>query len=918
MSDSTLETGKKVQHAEFGEGVIVAPERGGYVRVFFPSGERLVPFASLQTSLSWDERVLSGVEGTDQRRREIRLCLEAHALPLMENATALTSAPIDLLPHQVVLTHRIASASPRRFLVADEVGLGKTIETGLLLRELASRDELSRTLMIVPAGLVDNWDRELNQVFKLNFEVFGALGDVTDRKSNAFANHNRLIASIDTLKRPERLKRLLQSPRWDLIVFDEAHHLSASKQGKRVRKTENYKLAEALKEHTRDLLLLSATPHQGDHFSFWMLIQLLNPTLFRDVEDMVSNRHRLNSVMFRRTKADACKPDGSPLFARRSVHTEALNLSDTERVFYQALQAYISDGFDLSKRQGGSRGLGFVMAIFQKIAASSFAAVRRTLTRRLIGLTLHESLLKEQSLDLDGRQRLLAEARDLIHEEYQLPRNPFGQNQVEAILADLRLRVHKKLDEEELERVSGMAGDEVVEARGEDAVALLVQAALPEERDRIRDLLRLFPQDRETKLAKLVEALGILWAQKPDEKIVIFATYLGTVELIGKALETNFPGKGVVVLRGGDHDSKTAAEKKFKRPDGPKVIVCTAAGREGINLQHARILFNFDLPWNPMDVEQRIGRIHRYKQLHTAQVYNIVLGDTIEGRIYLLLEQKLKTIAEAVGKVDSEGNIAEDLRGQILGQLAERLAYDRLYREAVADPGLKRTELEIESAMSNAREARQVVFDLFQDLEGFSLDDYQPYTDVEPAKKRMVAFLSDSVKDEGFLVKPLGSDQYLLEEMNGKASLKFTTDRASMDGGGEQVLMGLDHPVFRHHLDRWQGLKPEFRGVSLKSGDGSGILSWWKVECTGKEGERKIVLLPLAIDDLENRVPRRERIGIELLEAKSSPSMLTTESKLARLKGVLEPMLERELLHRGLINEKVGYSSTLVGWIEDI
>ena len=161
------------------------------------------------------------------------------------------------------------------------MGLGKTIETALILRELASRGELTRALMVVPAGLVNNWHRELNEVFNLDFEVFGSEGDITDRKTNAFAKHDRLIASIDTLKRPARIKRLLDAPRWDLVVFDEAHHLTAYKTGGKVRKTENYKLAEALKDHSRDLVLLSATPHQGNHFQFWMLAQLLNPTLFR-------------------------------------------------------------------------------------------------------------------------------------------------------------------------------------------------------------------------------------------------------------------------------------------------------------------------------------------------------------------------------------------------------------------------------------------------------------------------------------------------------------------------------------------------------------------------------------------------------------------------------------------------------------
>lgn len=170
------------------------------------------------------------------------------------------------------------------------------------------------------------------------------------------------------------------------MVFDEAHHLTAYKQGNKVRKTQNYKLGEILRDHCRDLFLLSATPHQGDHFRFWKLVQLLDPTLFEDELEMLEHRHRLNSVVIRRTKADACRSDGSTLFARRWVHTEAFVMSDGERLFYQALNEYLCDGFALAKKMGGKgRALGFVMTIFQKIAASSFAAVHRTLRRRVVG-----------------------------------------------------------------------------------------------------------------------------------------------------------------------------------------------------------------------------------------------------------------------------------------------------------------------------------------------------------------------------------------------------------------------------------------------------------------------------------------------------------------------------------------------------
>ena len=199
-SQPTFAPGDRIAHSEFGPGVVLEAPYDGFVRAFFSLGERRIPAHALRRERSRAERILANVSADPARPAAAWAAWQAHALPLLESAAALTSAKIDLLPHQVVLTHRVATAAPRRFLIADEVGLGKTIETALILRELASRGELTRALMIVPAGLVNNWHRELNEVFHLNFEVFGSEGDVTDRKSNAFAKHDRLIASIDTLK----------------------------------------------------------------------------------------------------------------------------------------------------------------------------------------------------------------------------------------------------------------------------------------------------------------------------------------------------------------------------------------------------------------------------------------------------------------------------------------------------------------------------------------------------------------------------------------------------------------------------------------------------------------------------------------------------------------------------------------------
>lgn len=914
----TFSAGQRVTHREFGEGVVVAVTLDGHAQVFFPTGERRVFVDSLRPAFSREESILANVAGSQERLRDAWMHVEAHALPLMENAAALTSARIDLLPHQVVLTHRVATAGPRRFLVADEVGLGKTIETALVLRELASRGELNRALMVVPAGLVNNWHRELNEVFNLDFEVFGSEGDVTDRRSNAFARHDRLIASIDTLKRRARIRRLKEAPPWDIVVFDEAHHLSAYRNGRKVYRTENYKLAEVLRDHSRDLLLLSATPHQGDHFRFWMLIQLLNPTLFQGPEEMVSERHRLNSVVFRRTKADSCTPDGSTLFARRYVHTEAFTMSDSERVFYNHLREYLLDGFDLAKRKGSKgRALGFVMTIFQKIAASSFAAVRSTLRKRQLMLTVHEAIIKDRELDIDGHVACVNEAKRLIHDQTGIPYDAVGRGEVDRILADLKLRLIKKLDEDELAAAASSESGEEVTAQGEELAVGAVRLALPKERARIDLLLTAFPQQRETKIEKLLRGLGALWTQNPGERIVIFATYLATVDLLSREIEKAYPGQGVVVLKGGDHGAKLAAERRFKRKNGPRVLVCTAAGREGINLQFARVLFNFDLPWNPMDVEQRIGRIHRYGQKDTAQVYNLVLGDTLEGRIFLLLTDKLQEIASALGKVDEYGNVTEDLRTQILGQLSDRLSYDDLYRNALSDPELKRTQQELDAALSNANEARKVVFELFQDLERFSLDDYTPFADVNTSKARIINFLKTAVPFANGLFEELGDDHYRIAMPEESTSHVCTFDRDLAQEDERFELLGIDHPVVGRLVQMVCALPPERIGAAATMGlDQPSIVTVWQVQVYGKANESSTHILPIAVSADGKRVPSLEKRHAEVFSAPPASSSLDLAARRILLHDYIEPMLQREITYRGLSCPEGGYSPKLLAWIE--
>ncbi len=914
-----LSPGDVVIHPELGEGVLLRMDGGGYARAFFRThGERQVLVSSLARTATWNQQVTAAPQpATAGAVRRLWLAIEAERLPLMESAATLTSAKVDLLPHQIVLTYKIANASPRRFLVADAVGLGKTIETALILRELASRGELTRAIMVVPAGLVENWRRELNDTFNLDFEVFGSEGDVTDRKSNAFAKHHRLIVSIDTLKRPARVKRLLEAPRWDLIVFDEAHHLTANESGKKVRKTQNFKLAEAMREHSRDLLLLSATPHQGDHFRFWMLIRLLDPRLFENTGDMMDNRHRLNAVVFRRTQADACNASGEPLFSRRQVHTSAFHLTAGELRFYSTLMDYLRDGYNLSAMQGAKgRSLGFVMTIFQKIASSSFAAVAATMRRRLLMLTVHEALVCDENLDTDGRDRALVEARDLLRSMHAIAEGVAGRAEVDRLLADAKLRLLKRLEN----KIIPVAADTEASATGEEeSAAALVAVALPEERKRIQALLAELPGGIESKTEELLRGLGGLWQSNPQEKVVIFTTYLGSVDTLRDAINQRYPGKGVEVLKGGDHGAKIAAEKRFRRHDGPRVLVCTAAGREGINLQFARVLFNHDLPWNPMDMEQRIGRIHRYGQRDTAQVYNIVSTDTIEGQIFMLLEQKLLAIAQTLGKVDEYGQVTEDLRGQVLGQLAERISYDQLYQDAVRDPTLKRTRQELEVALENAKLARHVVFELFQDLETFNLEDYRKFDDGGAGMHRLLAFVRDASHALGAEMRQAEEGIFEVTLPGGQAHL-FTTNRETARKNDDLGLLGLEHPLVRHLLAGSRELPASQRAVIgrfANLADGACFLSVWGVEIHGPDGYFRQAVIPLAVDANGQRLPSGDSILAGLCGLQPAGTAAVDRSAQNELAvSVLPEMLRREVQYRGLLREGSSLAMRLIAWVE--
>ena len=428
----------------------------------------------------------------------------------------------------------------------------------------------------------------------------------------------------------------------------------------------------------------------------------------------------------------------------------------------------------------------------------------------------------------------------------------------------------------------------------------------------------MIPPGNESKTEELLRALGDLWGIHPGEKIVVFTTYLGSVDSLKAAIDQAFPRAGVEVLKGGDHGAKVAAERRFKRQDGPRVLICTAAGREGINLQFARVLFNHDLPWNPMDLEQRIGRIHRYGQAHTAQVYNVLSTDTIEGQIFLLLEDKLLQIARTLGKVDEFGQMAEDLRSQILGQLSERISYDKLYQDAVRDPKLVRTRQELDVAMENAHTARQVVWELFQDLEGFRLDDYKMMDDAGAGMARLVQYVKDSVGAHGGSWRSLSMDSFELAG-NGETT-RLTQTRETAQADDQLALLGLEHPIVKRLFEQDTSLPAQLRGIVATSGSqwsGPGVLTIWRVVIQDQDGMTTQRVIPIAIDDSGQR--RRDlefnASAIRRFSGASLPS-LRPEQRTALLHMELPEIVRRDLAFQGRLSDSSSISSRLLAWIE--
>jgi len=655
----------------------------------------------------------------------------AYQLPLENLGGELTNSKTDLLPHQILLTHQIVSARRRRFLIADEVGLGKTIEVGMMIKELLSRGEAKRILIVCPAGLTVNWQNEMKDCFRVFFDILGR--DFSDANPHAWERHSLVIASIDMIKKPKRLEKMMGGPDWDLIVFDEAHHLSRKRYGKKIDVTQNYRLAEKTKGKTRDFLFLTATPHQGNAYQFWSLIQLLDDQLFEEPEAMLDHRGLLGRVMFRRIKKEVTDAHGNPIFMRRQVHTQKFQLSMREQRFYDRLTEYLKEGYNAAgvgqdKTTKQQRAVGFVMATFQKIMSSSPRAIKQALRRRLIALYARKQMALESGIhgaitrpEISSRiMNYQEQMRNIVSDLLSYGKDKIDYTEADSYIASLKQRLKKRPRFEE--EVTHWAldvmesGNEVIEA----------EANIPNEEEKIKELIALVDDRPDRKFDTLIRAIEQIRRENRDEKMIIFTQYLETLYFLQDEIGKYYDPQKIAIVKGGPLEDKIASCESFWEENGAQFLISTSAGGEGINLQVCRILFNYDLPWNPMAVEQRIGRIHRYGQTETVQVYHLVAEETIEEKVYAILEGKLLEIATTIGKVDQvTGEVSEDFRSEVLGYLGSGTNYTSLYREALLNRNYERTEQEIAEAIENAKDASEALRQLTQDLSTFNLEYYR-------------------------------------------------------------------------------------------------------------------------------------------------------------------------------------------------
>ena len=603
--------------------------------------------------------------------RLLRLGLQAYALGIayeFEPYFGLSISRVDPLPHQLEAVYEHLLKLPRvRFLLADDAGAGKTIMAGLLIRELKLRGLIERVLVVCPANLAFQWQRELNEKFDEKFLVFKGT-DIRDQFGvNQWLEQKQVITSLDLAKRTEILPGLAQV-HWDLVIVDEAHRMSARDES---HKSQRYRLGELLRDSADHVLLLTATPHKGDPQNFTLFLQLLDRDAYADVKSIREAMDRRRAPFYlRRTKeAMVYFPErqengewvAQPVFTKRIPHTADFSLDGPEMDLYQTITRFVKRQSVRAAAQGDeprARAVGFLMALYQRRLASSTHAMRRSLenrARRLAeGLTRAHDLLRTAPPDLPDQEEM-DELEDVERER------------LERILEAISLAGNEAQVREEIAELRELAAAaQAVEGSGSEA--------------------------KLAHLRRLMQEEGFF--DRPDQRLLIFTEFKDTLDYLMDRLQTWGFRVGCIHgrMKPGSRDkpgTRLYAEQQF-REGATQVLLATEAAGEGINLQCCHILFNYDIPWNPNRLEQRMGRIHRYGQRLDCLIFNFVATNTIEGRVLKRLLHKLQEIRDAldddavfnvVGEVLPSAHVERVLRDFYAGRLGDDDLEERLLKD---------------------------------------------------------------------------------------------------------------------------------------------------------------------------------------------------------------------------------------------
>jgi len=611
----------------------------------------------------------------------LRLVSEAyriHLAHLFDPMLAVHTSLIEPLPHQITAVYdEMLTRQPLRFLLADDPGAGKTIMAGLLMRELIVRGDVRRCLICAPGSLTEQWQDELWAKFQLDFTIMTHEMVETSRSGNPFAENDLIIVRLDQLSRSEELQARLQQTDWDLIVCDEAHKMSASFFGGDLKETKRYRLGKLLGELTRHFLLMTATPHNGKEEDFQLFLALLDADRFEGRFRDGVHQVDVSDLMRRMVKEKLLKFDGKPLFPERRAYTVNYTLSPEEDVLYEDVTEYVRQEFNRAEQleNDGRKGtVGFALTILQRRLASSPEAIYQSLKRRRERL---EKRLKEAQRT---RERVLQTEGPTYDDDYWDDFEDAPDSEVEELEAELIDNATAARTMEELEA-------EIIILRDLEAQALRVRRSGHDRK--WNELLKLLQDTPEMQRS-----------QGGQRKLVIFTEHRDTLNYLLERLSTLVGrAEAIVTIHGGiRREDRREVEDRFRNDPDVLILLATDAAGEGINLQRAHLMVNYDLPWNPNRLEQRFGRIHRIGQTEVCHLWNLVAGETREGAVYQRLLIKLEAERHAL-----DGQVFD-----VLGKVFQDTPLRKLLVDAVryGDDPVVRARLE--QAVDNATDRERV------------------------------------------------------------------------------------------------------------------------------------------------------------------------------------------------------------------